>query len=59
MVRSGGDNTGNNQLLAVRAFDFDPIVPAAGAVGCVRDFRDNALQAQLAGVAEQRGTWFG
>jgi len=58
-VRSRGDNTGNDQLLPARALCFDPIVPAARAIGCVRDFRDNALQAQLAGVAEQRGTRFG
>src|SRR4029078_3743269 len=59
MVRSGGDNTGTDQLLAVRAFDFDPIVPTARAIGRIGDFRDNTLQAQFAGVPEQRGAWFG
>src|SRR5262249_23209148 len=49
-----GHYPGNNQFLPVRAFCFDPIVPATGAIRRVCDLRDNALQTQLTGVSKQR-----
>jgi hypothetical protein len=49
--------TADHELLAVEAFDLQPILGPARVIGCRGALGDDPFQVELAGLLEEDGPW--
>ena len=52
---AGFGESADDELLALNTLYFEPVVAAAGLVGAIASFADNAFQTQLTGVLKKLG----